>query len=138
MTQPIMVPADIEELTIAYLTPLLWPTPVSTRLPAPDTIDSDGWLRVEAAGGTQPNFIEHDLNVMVHGYCADEVQASSIARRAVAALVAAAGTTVNGWYVGDTSNPVTPGRFTDPNVNLPRYRAICTWRVAAQQWTPGS
>ena len=140
MTQPIMVPADIEELAVDYLTPIVAPTPVATRLPSP-AADSDtvsGFLRVECAGGTKPNLIEYDLNVIVHAYSPDEVQASSIARHAVAALCAAAGLTLNGWFVGDTSNPVTPTRLTDPNVNLPRYRAICTWRVTGHQWTPGS
>lgn len=140
MTLPMMVPADIEELAVTYLTPIMAPTPVGTRLPSPaadaDTIS--GFLRVESAGGTQPNPVEYDLNVIVHGYSPDEVHASTIARHAVAALVAATGLTINGWFVGDTSNPVTPTRLTDPNVNLPRYRAICTWRVTGHPWTPGS
>ena len=109
MTLPMMVPADIEELAVTYLTPIMAPTPVGTRLPSPaadaDTIS--GFLRVESAGGTQPNPVEYDLNVIVHGYSPDEVHASTIARHAVAALVAATGLTINGWFVGDTSNPVT-------------------------------
>ena len=133
MVYPVMVPADIEELVVAYLGDLLWPTPVRTRLPSPDMDPDVGFLRVESAGGTKADLVHYDLSVIVHGYSPDEVTASSIARRAVAYLSAAAGLTIDGWYIATTSDPVTPARLTDPNVNLPRYRAMCTWRIAGRQ-----
>ena len=140
MTYPIMVPADIEALAVSYLTDVVAPTPVGTRLPSPavaaDTVN--GFLRVESAGGTKANIAEYDLNLIVHAYSPDEVAASLLARHAVAALGAAAGLTIDGWYITTTSNPVTPARLTDPNVSLPRYRALCTWRVVGKQWAWGS
>ena len=48
MTLPMMVPADIEELAVTYLAPIMAPTPVGTRLPSPDV---SGFLRVESADG---------------------------------------------------------------------------------------
>ena len=140
MTYPVVIPADIEELVVSYLTDLLDPTPVATRLPSPAATDDTvkGFLRVECAGGTKPNLAQYDLNVLIHAYSPDEVQASLIARRAVAYLSAAAGLTIDGWFIGDTSNPVTPTRLTDPNVNLPRYRGMCTWRVSGHPDVLGS
>lgn len=140
MVYPVMVPADIEQLVVAYLQDLVWPTPVATRLPSPaadkDTVD--GFLRVECAGGTKANLAQYDLNVIVHAYSPDEVAASLLGRRAVAYLSAAAGLTIDGWYVVTTENPVAPMRLTDPNVNLPRYRAMCSWRVVGHPDTVGS
>lgn len=135
---PIVLPPDIEALAVSFLSPVLSPTPVTTRLPSP-TIDADtvnGMVRVEYGGGTKPNRFQWDLQCIMSGYSPNEIQASQLASQAVALMSAARGQTVNGWYVVGVMGVVAPHRLTDPDVILPRYRATVTWRVAGQQWNP--
>lgn len=139
---PVVLPPDLETLAINYLKTDLSPTPVATRLPTPD-VDADtvnGFLRVEYGGGGKPNRFQYDVQCILHGYSPDEIQASQIARQAVALMSAARGQTVNdgtsNWYVVGVMGVVVPHRLTDPDVILPRFRASVTWRVAGQQWNP--
>lgn len=130
---PPMLPADIEELAGVYLGPRVeWA--VGTALPKPprNRTVADPFLRVEFGGGTQPNPIQYDLDTILYGYAADEPLASRICRTGFAHMIAAWGETVDGWYVGLTSATSLPHRSTDPDVNLPRYRAMVRWRVSAQ------
>lgn len=139
---PIVLPPDIEALAINYLSAILSPTPVATRMPSP-TDDADtlnGLLRIEYGGGSKPNRFQWDVQCILHGYSPNEIQASLIARQAVALMSAARGQSVtdgtNSWYVVGVEGVVAPHRLTDPDVILPRYRAAVTWRVAGQQWNP--
>ena len=135
---PILLPPDIESLAITYLTPALAPNPVVTRLPGPaelsDTVPA--LLRVEYGGGFKANPFQYDLQCILHGYSPNEIQASLIASQAVALMSAARGQTVDGCYVVGVPNVVAPMRLSDPDVILPRYRAMVTWRVAGQPWNP--
>lgn len=135
---PVLLP-PAESEAVSYLGPLLAPTPVATRLPQPDkqadTIN--GMLRIEAGGGYKPNRFQYDVQYLLHGYSPDEIQAETITRQGVALMAAGRGQTVNGWYVVGVMNVVAPHRLKDPDVvNLTRYRAMVTWRVAGQQWNP--
>ncbi|HWV47680.1 MAG TPA: hypothetical protein VN039_16910 [Nitrospira sp.] len=139
---PVILPPDIETLASNYLTTALSPTPIATRLPSP-TKDADtvnGFCRVEYGGGSKPNRFHWDVQIILHGYSPNEIEASLIARRSVALLSAARGQTVSdgtdGWFVVGVMGVVAPHRLTDPDVILPRYRASVTWRVAGQQWNP--
>lgn len=135
---PVVLPPDIEALTIDFLSPVLSPTPVATRLPSPsaDADTVNGFLRVEDGGGSKPNRFQWDTQLILHGYSPDENQASLIARRAVALMSAARGQTIDGWYVVGVMGVVATHRLSDPDVILPRYRATVTWRVAGQPWNP--
>lgn len=135
---PVVLPPDVEQLAIQYLSGPLSPTPVATRLPSPsDAADTvNGLLRVEAGGGQRANKFQHDVQVILHGYNPDEVAASLLARQAMALVGAARGQTVGGWYIVGVMDAVEPHRLTDPDVILPRYRCAVTWRVAGQQWSP--
>lgn len=135
---PILLPPDIEALAIAYLTDALAPTPVTTRTPGPDNLADtiSGLLRVEYGGGYKPNPYHYDVQCILHSYHPDEIQASLVASRAVALMSAARGRTVNGFFVVGVPNVVAPMRLSDPDVILPRYRAMVTWRVAGQLWNP--
>jgi len=132
---PVIQPGDIETLALYYLQPVLSPTPCATRLPQPNAHDDtvNGFLRVEAAGGGKANYLEYDLNVILHAYSPVEMQAANIAQTAMAFMTAARAQTVSGWFVGLVKNVIMPSRADDPNVvGLVRYRAACTWRVAGQ------
>lgn len=138
---PAMEPADIEWLSIYYLTPLMDPAvPIATRLPNPapgaDTIN--GFLRIEAAGGTKANFVEYNLAVILHAYAPDEIVASQIGRTATAWMASARGQSVAGWSVTDVCNVVASHKLGDPNVaGLTRYRSMVTWRVPGRVMVPG-
>lgn len=135
---PVLLPPRIEDLAILYLAPFLDPVPVATRLPNPDD-DADtvnGFLRVEAGGGAAPDMFQYDMTCLLHGYSPDESQANDIANLATALMGAADGNTVGGFYITATPNVSVPQRRTDPDVILPRYLAMVTWRVAGQPWNP--
>lgn len=134
-----MLPADVEWLALAYLTPVLSPTPCATRLPVvANTADTiNGFLRIESAGGGRPNIGEFDLSVILHAYSPNEVEAVDISRHAMAYMCSGRGQTVSGWYISGVTNVVGAQRLTDPEVNLVRYRSAVTWRVAGQV-LPGS
>lgn len=130
---PVVVPADIEWLALYFLTPLMAPTPVATRLPV-DTQDSDtqhGFLRVEAGGGTKVNLTEYNQTILLHAYVPPEYEplGAEIANKAIAYMGAAAGLSVSGRYVSHVPHVSAVQRRTDPNVNLLRYMAFVTWRV---------
>lgn len=129
---PVLEPADIESLGMYYLTPYMGTTPIATRLPNPaaqaDTIN--GFLRIEAGGGSDCYPFGYDLTLLMHGYSPYEIQASQICRNAYKWARAAMGQSVAGWYIGRVVNSVPPHRLGDPNVKeLTRYRAMVTWRV---------
>jgi hypothetical protein len=137
----VVLPADIEWLAQAFLTPILTPTPVATRLPVPlnnaDDIGSNGFMRVEAGDivpvtGTWG--AAHDISFLMHAYSDDEIQASLISRTGIAHAAAATGMTVVGWYIVSVTTVIGGHRLTDPEVptNLVRYRSAVTWRVAGQ------
>lgn len=129
---PVLEPADIEFLGLLYLTPHMGSTPIGTRVPNPknnkDTIN--GFLRIEAGGGSQPNDFEHNLTLLLHAYSPNEIEASQICRTAFKWARAARGQTVGGWYVSRITHAILPHRLSDPNViSLTRYRAAVTWRI---------
>jgi hypothetical protein len=138
----VVIPADIEWLATAFLTPILNPTPVRTRLPKIADFQDDiggvnGFMRVEAGDASPvPGTwgAAWDIPFLMHAYSDDEGQASEISRTALGNVAAATGITVVGWYI--VSVPVVIGgrRLTDPLVptNLTRYRSAVTWRVQGQ------
>jgi len=133
---PVMLPADIEMLAQVFLTPILSPTPVKTRLPVPnnnaDTVD--GFMRIEAGDSSPVNYgVAYDISFLMHAYSPNEDQASLISRTALANVGAATGLSVAGWYIIQVPNVVGGMRLTDPDVALLRYRSAVTWRVAGHQ-----
>lgn len=136
--QPLL-PADMEELAVTFLTPRMDGLLVCTEVPKPppNQTTPDPFLRVEYGGGQQVNRLEYDLDLMLFGYAIKGPEASLICRKGFALMAAATGVTVKGWYVGWTRGTVLPHRQNDPKVpNLLRYRAMTTWRVQGQPITP--
>ncbi|MCC9181079.1 MULTISPECIES: hypothetical protein [Mycolicibacterium] len=130
---PPILPPDLEELSVDYLMTKM-ALRMGTRLPKTPAGQAlpDPFLRVEFGGGKKVNEIEFDLDTILHSYHADESVASLNCRTAFAHLVAARGLTVNGWFISGAAGPVLPHRNSDPQVPLPRYRAMVCWRVQGQ------
>jgi hypothetical protein len=133
---PVVIPADIEMVGQVFLTPILNPTPVKTRLPIPanneDTVH--GFMRIEAGDAVPVNYgAAYDISWLMHAYSDNEDQASLISRTAIAWVAAATGQTVAGWYIVSVPTVIGGQRLHDPNVPSPgllRYRSAVTWRVA--------
>ena len=134
----IVLPADIELLSQVFLTPILNPTPVSTRMPPPpnpeDTAAAvNGYMRVEAGDSIPVEYgAAWDISFLMHAYSDNEDQASLISRTAIAHAAAATGLSVVGWYIIQVPTVVGGQRLHDPNIPSPgliRFRSAVTWRV---------
>jgi hypothetical protein len=135
--QPVK-PPPIEWVSQAFLTPLLNPTPVSTKLPI--NLDSDeamvnGFLRVEAGDVVKIADLQGaawNCSFLMHAYSPNEAQAEDISCSAIGYVAAATGLTVVGCYIVCVPTVIGGRRLTDPLVpaNIVRYRSAVTWRIA--------
>jgi hypothetical protein len=135
--QPVK-PPPIEWVSQAFLTPLLNPTPVSTKLPP--NLNSDesmvnGWVRVEAGDTIRIDGLAGaawNCSFLMHAYSPNEAQAEDISGSAIGYVSAATGVTVVGWYIVCVETVIGGRRLTDPLVpsNIVRYRSAVTWRIA--------
>lgn len=138
---PILLPPPTEAMGVSYLTPLMTPTLVATRVPQPEVDRQmlDGFLRIEAGGGFQDeDEIMWDVSIILHSYSEDEEVAEDTIGRAVAYAGAAEGIAIPAggreWYVSWAQPRSLPARMDDPSVpNYPRYRAMVSWRVRPNQ-----
>ena len=140
MSHPVLYLPPLEAMGKAYFTPLMSPTPVATRLPRPESREdtTNGFLRIESGGGyLNDDELLWEMGLILHGYSPDEVQAEQIICDAVARGAAAQGLTTTvanrDWYVTFSRASALPLREEDPRVNLPRYRAMVTWRIPGKQ-----
>lgn len=130
---PVVTPGDVEAMALYFLSPLLSPTPVATRLPddndASDT--QNGFLRVEAGGGVKLNYVWYNQTIFLHTYVPNEFEAqgADIMSNAIAYMGAATGKTILGYYVTDVPAVSAVQRRTDPRVNLMRYMSYVTWTI---------
>ena len=146
MTGPVrpfttVAPPPVQGLMVAYLTPIMSPTPVATRLPVPskteDTVNS--FLRVESAGGSPSGHdqILFNASVILHSYCTNDQESQG--EQLLAEALAWAGN-AQGLYVRHASTQVdyfvTYSRITglgmkhaDPQVAMTRFRCMVTWTV---------
>lgn len=133
-----LIPPPTEALAVAYFTPLLAPTPVTTRLPQPGARQDmvDPFIRVEAAGGFLRNdeFL-YDISIILHSYAPENLETTAEANmmlalgwgaRAYNTSITAAGTD---WWVAHSWITAAALRQNDPLVNMARYRAMVTWRI---------
>lgn len=136
-----VAPPPVQGLMVAYLTPILAPTPVATRLPQPGKTDDtiNMFLRVEGAGGAPrgDDQILFNASVILHSYCTnnEESQGEQLLCEALAWAGNAQGTYVALPSTG-TEYFVTYSRITslamknaDPQVALTRFRGMVTWTV---------
>jgi hypothetical protein len=135
-----VAPPPAEALAVAYFTPLMAPLPVSTRLPVvgPRADTAAPALRVEAAGGfLRQDELLYDMSIILHSYAPTEAAEPAAEQTLATALgygargvytftVTAAGTP---WYVTHSWVTAAPLKQNDPLVNMPRYRAMLTWRI---------
>jgi hypothetical protein len=135
---PVKAP-PIEWLAQAFLTPLMAPTPVKTRLPQPNS-DQDtlqGFLRIEAGDSTPiPSTwgAAWNCSFLMHSYSPNEVQAEDVSTNALGYVAAATGLTIVGWYVVGVPTVIGGRRLYDPLVpaDIVRYRSAVTWTVAGK------
>jgi hypothetical protein len=145
---PTILPPPMAGLVTSYLTPLMAPTPVSTRRPQPqpdaDVAYPNGYLRVEAAGGVwmARSEIFFDASAILHSYVdyEHEPQGEDICGRGLAWAGNAQGLafplldTWSGltyeWYVTYSRITALATEHADPMVRLTRYRGMVTWRAS--------
>jgi hypothetical protein len=133
---PVLKPADIESLMLFFLTPIVAPAVVATRLPN-ETLQTDiatGFVRVEAGGGPKISLTHYNQTCLLHVYSPFEfeVSAGQLAQTITAYVSAAGGLNVGGFQVVDVPHCTTWQRRTDPQVNLLRYLSYVTWTVQGQ------
>jgi hypothetical protein len=131
-------PPPPEWIAQAFLTPLLNPCPVATRLPM--NLDSDeamvnGFMRVEAGDTVRIKDLAGaawNISFLMHAYSPNEAQAEDISGTAIGYASAATGLTVVGWYIVCVETVIGGRRLDDPLVpsNIVRYRSAVTWRVS--------
>jgi hypothetical protein len=141
---PTIKPPPMGGLMVGYLTPLMAPTPVQTRRPKPTPDDDvaypDGFLRVEAGGGSWVALDEgvfFDASAILHGYAdyENEWKAEDLCGTALAWGGNAQGLTLTmtdtgeEWYVTYSRITALATELVDPLVRLTRYRGMVTWRV---------
>jgi len=136
-----VAPPPAQGLMVAYLTPILAPTPVATRLPVPskteDTVNN--FLRVESAGGVPHgnDQVLFDASVILHSYCPNDQESQG--EQLMAEALAWAGN-AQGLYIRHASTQVdyfvTYSRITglgmkhaDPQVAMTRFRGMVTWTI---------
>lgn len=130
---PVVTPAPIETSACYFLSPLMQPTPVATRLPndqlAQDT--DNGFIRVEAGGGTKVSLTQYNQTIILSTYVPDEFEVSGeqIAQKVTAYVSAVGGQTIGGYHISGVPRSTAPQRRTDPRVNLLRYLSMVTWTV---------
>ena len=135
--QPVK-PPPIEWVAQAFLTPLLNPCPVATRLPM--NLNSDesmvnGFMRVEAGDIVRIKDLAGAAwmcSFLMHSYSPNEAQAEDISCSAIGYAAAATALTVVGWYIVCVETVIGGRRLDDPLVpaNIVRYRSAVTWRIA--------
>jgi hypothetical protein len=134
-------------LAVAYFTPLMAPLPVSTRLPKPalnaDTVAP--MLRVENGGGfLRADEFLYDISIILHSYApqSDEVDAEINLGTALGWGAQAYGTTITvggvDWYITHSWVTGASVQQNDPLVNMPRYRAMVTWRIPGNAIVPAA
>lgn len=137
---PTIYPPPVQALTIAYLTPRVAPVPVATRLPQPErTQDTvNGFIRVEAAGGTLMNDdCIFNVGIILHSYAPNnqESQAEINMMHVLAHMGNAQGRYLTHpslqrpWYVTYSRIAAVAVKQADPHVTLTRFRGMVTWRV---------
>ena len=130
----------MQGLAVAYLTPLLTPTPVATRLPVPskteDTVNN--FLRVEAAGGGQQGEqLLFNASIILHAYCTNNAEsdgeqmlgkALAWAGNAQGTFVTHASTGIQ-YFVAASAITSLAHKYADPAVALTRFRGMVSWIV---------
>ena len=151
MTQPrpfeTLKPPPIETLAVTYLTPLIAPMRVLTRMPPTDPNSelppANTFIRVEASsGGVTDNGIMFNCQTVIHSYApySDEIVAEENIGTALAWMGNAQGTTVTdptgwGWYVTYSRIVSLGHRVSDPITPMSRYRGAVMWRIAGKPLT---
>lgn len=126
---------------VSYLTPIMAPTPVATRLPQPakteDTINN--FLRVESGGGgpSGQDQVLFTISLILHLYCPNnqESQGEQLLGEALAWAGNAQGTFVRhpstevDYFVTYSRIGSLAAKMADPQVALTRFRGMVYWTI---------
>lgn len=144
-----VAPPPAQGLMVAYLTPIMAPTPVATRLPQPGKTDDtiNNFLRVEVAGGGPrgEDQILFNASVLLHAYCTnnEESRGEQMLCDALAWAGNAQGTwvtlpsTQQQYFVTYSRITSSPMKTADPQVALTRFRGMVLWTVHGSPRTLG-
>lgn len=126
---------DVDALFGYFLTPLMVPAQVVTKLADADDIDVNGAVRVEGSIPTpslENRLAAWDCDCLIHTYSPDEIEAVQLGIKCVNECAVVRGQTIMGWYIVDVLGVIGGQKLPEPGVEgLVRYRSAVTWRVAA-------
>lgn len=148
MTQPrpfeTLKPPPIETLAVTYLTPLMAPLRVLTRIPPnnpnSELLPPDTFIRVEASSGSiSDSGIMFNVQAIIHSYAPynEEITAEDNIGTALAWMGNAQGTTITDptgwdWYVTYSMVSSLGHRLIDPLTPIARYRGAAMWKLAGR------
>lgn len=119
---------DIVALLRTYLSPLVSPVPIASRVPSPRPVR---WLQIRRIGGTQLRPVRDQPHVDVLAWDDDEPGAWSLAEAARRHVHALAGTTLLGPVVYRVDEILGPRQIDDEETGLPRVMATYSIDVRA-------
>lgn len=135
-----VAPPPMQGLAVAYLKPLLTPTPVATRLPQPSKTEDtvNGFLRVESAGGSPlGEQLLFSASVILHAYCTNANE--SLGEQMLGTALAWAGNAQGTWithastqvdyFVAASEITSLSHKYADPAVAMTRFRGMVTWTI---------
>jgi hypothetical protein len=133
-----LVPADVEGASIAYLKPLLgcW---VAGKVPNPRPSD-ERYVRITRAGGQPRNLVLSDPRLLVECWGPDSVQALELAQLAYGYLRLIAPDGAHGGFLGEIwvsqMQLTEPANVPDPDTASPRYQFLAQPTTSLQEFSP--
>ena len=124
----VLLTPDVELAAVTYLRSKLGTLTdkVATRVP---TTMPARMVRVSLTGGAREDVASEQVQLTVECWAGTDVEASNLARTALAHMFAANGTTAGGVWVRRVANVGGVQFFPDPDTAKPRYQFTVRWHV---------
>lgn len=127
--------ADVVALVIGYLTPVVDPVPISSRVPKPRP---DEFVRIRKIGGVPPGAFRETARLDVFTWAPQEPRAYEIANQIQSALFKLKGSNALGIPSYSMAPVLSPRTFDDPETGTPRVWATYDLVVRADDVIPYS
>lgn len=124
----VLVTPDVEVAAITHLRSGLSDLTVKVSTAVPSTMPAS-MVRVSLTGGSRQNVASDAAQLTVECWAADGPAASTLARRAYALMLSAAGVSAGGVFVRRVDSVGGVQNFPDPDTNKPRYQFTVRWFV---------